>query len=128
MIGDVVSDPRNSGEFNKNRDNGRKPLLENQNVPKQKQQFRDEVITPPKDRKGEQMKKREPVMNKQEVVVKPNKPTLGDSGPGRPAKPRIDHQSKSQQKSDKGTIQKRELPSQQNVSTINDFISTLDRF
>lgn len=128
MFGDVISDPQNCGEFNKNRDKGRKPSLENQNVPKRKQQIHAEAVTPPKDQKGEQLKKQEPVLKKQEAVVKkqaavakPNKPLSGGSGPGRPTKPGVgQYQTKPQQNSDKVTIQKRELHSQQNVSIIND--------
>ncbi|KAL3533499.1 hypothetical protein ACH5RR_007020 [Cinchona calisaya] len=118
---DDDGNPQNSGEFNKNRDNGRKPSLENQNAPRRKQQIHDRLITSPKDRKGEQLKKQEPVMKKQEAVMvkqaasKQNKPALGESGPGRPPKPSVDKlQTKSQLKSDNGKIQKRELPSQQN--------------
>nr|XP_027071208.1 probable mediator of RNA polymerase II transcription subunit 26b [Coffea arabica] len=119
---DDDGNPQNSGEFNKNRDNGRKPSLENHNVPRQKQQIRGNLISPPKDRKGEQMKKQEAVTKKQEAVMKkqaavakPNKPSFDESGPGRPAKPSVDqYQMKPQQKSDKGTSQKRELPSQPN--------------
>lgn len=130
LIGAIVSDPQNSGEFNKNRDNGRKPSLENHNVPRHKQHIRDNLITPPKDRKGEQMKKQEAVTKKQEpmmkkpaAVAKPNKPSFGESGPGRPTKPSVDqYQMKPEQKCDKGTSQKRELPSHPNVSIIIDHI------
>lgn len=119
---DDDGNPQNSGEFNKNRDNGRKPSLEDRNVPKQKQAAHDNLIPSPKDQKGEQMKKQEAVTKKQEgmmkkqaAVAKPNRPSFGESGPGRPTKPSVDQcQMKSQQKSDKGTIQKRELPSQPN--------------
>ncbi|KAL3534709.1 hypothetical protein ACH5RR_003170 [Cinchona calisaya] len=118
---DDDGNPRNSGEFNKNRDNGRKPSLEKQNVPKRKQQIHDGLSSPLKDWKGEQLMKREAVMKKQAAVAKPIKPSFWESGPGRPAKPSVDqYQMKSQQNSDKGTIQKRELHSQHNKLRCSD--------
>lgn len=78
----------------------------------------------PEERKGEQQKKREAVIKKQ-TVAKPNRPSGGESGPGRPIKPVSEQKHKInemnlQQKSNKGTIQKRPVPvpPQQNVSKI----------
>ncbi|CAN4109326.1 unnamed protein product [Withania somnifera] len=116
---DDDGNPRNSGEFNENRGNGKKPSLCNQNIPEWKKQSVDCFNAAPKERKDEQQKKQEAVIKKQTTVAKPNKPAGGDSGPGRPIKPVSEHKLKInemnfQQKSDKGTIKKRPVPSQQN--------------
>ncbi|KAL7194685.1 hypothetical protein ACSBR1_035007 [Camellia fascicularis] len=101
---------RNSGEFNKKYEYGRKPSLENQNVPKRKQQVPHESYVTAKDRKGEEMKK-------QTAVVKPHKPSNTESGSGRPTKVtlerKVNNETKFQQKSDKVTIQKKPLSAQQ---------------
>ncbi|XP_060177250.1 probable mediator of RNA polymerase II transcription subunit 26b [Lycium barbarum] len=107
---DDDGNPRNSGEFNENRGNGRKPSLD-----KPRNSF-DAAL---KERKGEQQKKQEAVIKKQTTIVKPNKPSGGNSGPGRPIKPASEQKLKInetnfEQKSDKGTLQKRPVPSQQN--------------
>ncbi|XP_009607268.1 putative mediator of RNA polymerase II transcription subunit 26b [Nicotiana tabacum] len=97
---------RNSGEFNKSHENGRK------DNPVRKQQFAESVTAAPKERKVEKPKK-------QTLVVKPNKPFGFDSGPGRPIKPTFERklnndEMKLLQKSDKGTIRQRHVPNQQN--------------
>ncbi|THG14822.1 hypothetical protein TEA_018677 [Camellia sinensis var. sinensis] len=101
---------RNSGEFNKKYENGRKQSLENHNIPKRKQQVPHESYVTPKDRKGEQMKK-------QTAVVKPHKPSNTESGSGRPTKVtverKVNNETKFQQKSDKVSIQKKPLSAQQ---------------
>lgn len=122
-----ISDPRNSGGFNVNRGNGRKPSLGNQNIPLQKKQSADCFNASPKENKGEQQKKQEAVIKKQTTVAKPTKPSGGESGPGRPTKPALEQKLKVnemnfQQKSDKGTIQKRPVASQQNVSILKKVI------
>lgn len=104
----LLSDIRNSGEFNKSHENGRK------DNPVRKQQFAESVTAAPKERKVEKPKK-------QTLVVKPNKPFGFDSGPGRPIKPTFERklnndEMKLLQKSDKGTIRQRHVPNQQNVS------------
>ncbi|CAI9099528.1 OLC1v1036368C1 [Oldenlandia corymbosa var. corymbosa] len=117
---DDDGNPQNSGEFNKNRDKGKKSSMDNQNVPKQKQKVHGEGVTPPKDWKSEQLKKQQPGLKKQEAVVKQqaaypktSKPSSGGVGPGRPTKPVVGlSQSKPQQNSDKLTTQKREVPQQ----------------
>lgn len=131
-MGNVVSDPRNNGEFNRNRENGRKPALENQNISKRKQQLPDEANGVTKD-KGQQIKKQEPVVksNKpintqsgfgrpQEILVRPNRPSNTDSGPGRPPKPgvgqKVNNETKFLQKSDKPAIQRKPVVGQQDVS------------
>ncbi|KAM3288494.1 putative mediator of RNA polymerase II transcription subunit 26b isoform X1 [Capsicum chacoense] len=110
---DDDGNPRNSGEFNENCGNGRKPSLDNQNIPVRKQQSADCFGAAPKERKQEAL------IQKQTTVVKPNKPSGGNSGPGRQIRPSSEQKLKInetnfQQKSDKGTIQKRPMTSQQN--------------
>ncbi|CAL5420574.1 unnamed protein product [Camellia sinensis] len=107
---ELSQDFRSSGEFNKKYENGRKPSLENQNVPKRKQQVPHESYVTAKDRKGEEMKK-------QTAVVKPHKPSNTESGSGRPTKVtverKVNNETKFQQKSDKVSIQKKPLSAQQ---------------
>ena len=71
-MGNLFSDPRQNGEFNKNRENGRKPPLDSQNTAKRKQQ--------PSNEGNQQIKKNESVVNL-------NKAVTPDSGPGKPPKP-----------------------------------------
>ncbi|EXB43778.1 hypothetical protein L484_004632 [Morus notabilis] len=103
---DDDGNPRNSGAFTKNRDNGRKPSIENQNVPKQKQKLSTEANVLTKEHKVQQQKK-------QEGVMKTTRPTNTDFGPGRP--PRISTEQKlnsamkSQQKPDRPALQRRPL-------------------
>ncbi|XP_059668296.1 probable mediator of RNA polymerase II transcription subunit 26b isoform X2 [Cornus florida] len=114
---DDDGNPRNGGEFKKNRENGRKPSMESQNVPRRKQPLPNESKVPAKDNKGEQVKKQEAVMRKQTAIVKPHKHSNTESGPGRPAKPnvvqKVNNETKFQQKSDKVAIQKKPLAAQQ---------------
>lgn len=129
---DDDGNPRNNGEFNRNRENGRKPALENQNISKRKQQLPDEANGVTKD-KGQQIKKQEPVVksNKpintqsgfgrpQEILVRPNRPSNTDSGPGRPPKPgvgqKVNNETKFLQKSDKPAIQRKPVVGQQDKS------------
>lgn len=121
LIGDFVSDPHTSGEFKKNRENGRKPSVENQSIPVRKDQLSERANPSSRDPKNKPPKKDEAVMKKQTTVDKPNKPSASDSGPRRPAKPALDHkassyETKSQQRSDGTTLQKRSVGSPQNVS------------
>lgn len=112
---DDFGNPRNSGEFIKNRESGRKPSVENQNIAKRKQQTPNEPNVLAKDNNSLQMKR-------QEAVVRPNKPSnkpsSTNSGPGRPLKQnmgqKVDNESKLQQKSDKAAINKKPLNSQHN--------------
>lgn len=104
----VVSDPRNSGDFIKNRDNVRKTSNGNQNPTRCKQQTPREVNVLAKENKS-QMK---------EQVLKPNKPSSNtNSGLLRPQKlsSEQDIHEKFQRKLDKPTIPKRRL---QDVSTV----------
>ncbi|CAN4118670.1 unnamed protein product [Withania somnifera] len=115
---DDDGNPRNSGELNGNRGNGGKPSLSNQNIPVRKKQSVDCFNAAPKEQKDEQHNKQEAVIKKQ-TVPKLNKPSGGDSGPGRLIKPALEQKLKInemnfQQKSDRGTIQKKPVLSQQN--------------
>ncbi|KAK3218077.1 hypothetical protein Dsin_012047 [Dipteronia sinensis] len=113
---DDFGNPRNSGEF-KNRENGRKTSLENQNIPKRKPQTPNDANLLAKDNKNQQMKR-------QEVVVKPNKPSNTNSGPGRPPKQnmgqKVNNEPKLQQRSEKVTIQKKSFSSQQDKFKCSD--------
>ncbi|KAK3006584.1 hypothetical protein RJ639_016901 [Escallonia herrerae] len=104
---------RNGGEYNKNRQNGRKPPMENHNVPKRQQQLPVVSSTPPKD-KGEQVKN----------FVKPNKPAIAESVRGRTAKPSVEQkvhsEAKFQQKSERLPIQMRPLAPQQDKPRCSD--------
>ncbi|XP_023539160.1 probable mediator of RNA polymerase II transcription subunit 26b [Cucurbita pepo subsp. pepo] len=100
---DDDGNPRNSGEFVKKHDNGRKTSNGSQNPMRCKQQTTREVNVVAKDNKS-QMK---------EQVVKPNKPpSNANSGLSRPQKPssvQKDNHEKLQRKVEKPTIPKRSL-------------------
>ncbi|XP_028102605.1 probable mediator of RNA polymerase II transcription subunit 26b isoform X2 [Camellia sinensis] len=115
---DDDGNPRNSGEFKKNRENGRNPSMANQTVPKWKQQVPHEPYVPATDKKGEERKNQEPVMKKPNAVVKPHKPLNTESGPGRLTKlnmeQKVSNETKSQQNSNRPiTIQKKPLAAQE---------------
>ncbi|CAI9779549.1 unnamed protein product [Fraxinus pennsylvanica] len=113
---DDDGNPRNSGEFNKNRENGRKPRTEKPNIPKMKHQVTCDSSTPSEDRKAEQKKNPEAVMKKQASLIKPNKSLTGESGPGRPksnVERRVNNEIKVQRKPDNSAVQRRSLPPQQ---------------
>nr|GMC88603.1 probable mediator of RNA polymerase II transcription subunit 26B [Ipomoea batatas] len=114
----AITDPQNSGEFNKNHENGRKPSVENHNIPVRKQQFNDRPNVTPRDIKNEPLKKQEVVMKKQATDSKLNKPSAGDFGPGRPTRPAVEQ--KFQQKPDKSKLQKRPVVSNQNKLKASD--------
>ncbi|XP_050382876.1 probable mediator of RNA polymerase II transcription subunit 26b [Argentina anserina] len=102
--------PRNNGQYGRNRGNGRKPSL----VVKQEPQYlSDEGNVPPRKIKSE------PVMVKQEVdVMKPNRPSNTSTGPRRPPKISMEQKGVSNvtnivQRTDTSTIQKRQVTGQQ---------------
>ncbi|KAK4281977.1 hypothetical protein QN277_013414 [Acacia crassicarpa] len=104
---DDDGNPRQSGEFIKNRENGRRPALDNQNIVKSKQQASDRVDALVKDRKNQQAKKNE-------AVAKLNKSaTTVGSGPGRPLKSSIQQRENVEprmlQKMDRSGVPKRPL-------------------
>ncbi|OMO89531.1 hypothetical protein CCACVL1_07779 [Corchorus capsularis] len=114
---DDDENPRNSGEFIKNRDNRRKPSQENQNVSRRKQQTSSEANLRAKDERSQQMKR-------QEHVAKPNKPPSTNIGSGRPPKHDMEQKAniepKLLNKSDKMTIPKKPLSSQQDKFKASD--------
>lgn len=95
--GNVVSDPRNCGEFAKNRENGRRASLDDQYHPKQKPQTPSDTNMLAKESKGQQ--------------VKPNKPSNANTGPVRPPRQNpvqnVNNESKLQQRADKTSLQKK---------------------
>ncbi|KAL2226067.1 UNVERIFIED_CONTAM: putative mediator of RNA polymerase II transcription subunit 26b, partial [Sesamum indicum] len=121
--------PRNSGEFNKNRESGRKLNLEKINNRNWKVESPDDSRPLlPKEKRAEQMRNVEPILRKQAPPSKPNRPPGGESGPGRPrppssesgpgrprpaVRPKPNNEIKVQQKSDTGTIQKKPMPQQE---------------
>ncbi|XP_057983424.1 probable mediator of RNA polymerase II transcription subunit 26b [Malania oleifera] len=110
---DDDGNPRNSGECIKNHENGRKPSIEKPHVPKLKQQPPNEANVIAKDN-GQLMKR-------PEAVMKTNKPSNTECGPGRPMKPKssvqqkVNHETKCQQKQEKVANQRRLLAAQQNI-------------
>lgn len=81
--GNLFSDPRNCGEFNKNlevREGVRKPSLAKQDPPKRREEPPKQVTPLIRDNRVQQAKRQEP-------LSKPNKPLNVQSGPGRPVKP-----------------------------------------
>ncbi|KAL0359646.1 UNVERIFIED_CONTAM: putative mediator of RNA polymerase II transcription subunitb [Sesamum angustifolium] len=133
---DDDGNPRNSGEFNKNRESGRKPNLEKINNRNWKLESPDDSRAPPlKEKRAEQMRIVEPILKKQAPPSKPNRPPGGDSGPGRPkppssesgpsrpkpaVRPKPNNEIKPQQKSDRGTIQKKPMPQQEKSNGNNE--------
>ncbi|EEF45077.1 probable mediator of RNA polymerase II transcription subunit 26b [Ricinus communis] len=103
---DDDGNPRNSGEFIKNRENGRKSSLEQKNIPKRKEHTPSEANVVAKDNKSHQSRR-------QEAMRKPNKPSTTVSGPGRPTKQSVEqkanNESKIQRKTDK-LVTQRKLP------------------
>lgn len=115
---DDDGNPRN--EFSKNRDNGRKPTQDYQNKSNRKQQTPNVANVLAKENKSHQVKK-------QEVVLKPNKPSNTDYGPGRPLKPSreqfVHDETKFQQKSDKVAVQKKPVTGQQEKFKCSDEVA-----
>ncbi|XP_019427652.1 PREDICTED: probable mediator of RNA polymerase II transcription subunit 26b isoform X1 [Lupinus angustifolius] len=96
--------PQQSREFIKNRDNGRRPSLDSQNMAKRKHQASNKANIIGKDSKNQQTKKNG-------TFVRLNKPVDADSGPGRPPKSSVQKKSniepKMQPKIVKTAVQKR---------------------
>lgn len=117
---DDDGNPRNNGQFSKNRDYGRKPSQESQNNMRLKQQTINAANVLIKDNKSHQVRK-------QELVVRPNMPTNTNSGPGRPLKPsseqKVNNDAKSRQKSNKASIQKRPVTVEQDKFKCSDEVA-----
>ncbi|XP_057486966.1 probable mediator of RNA polymerase II transcription subunit 26b [Actinidia eriantha] len=128
---DDDGNPRNSsGEFNKNRQTGRKPSRENQNVPKRNPQVPHEPYVPAKDKKSEEMKKQGPILKKQAALVKSHRLSNTESGLVRPTKANVEHkvgiETKFQQRSEKSTLQKKPVADQQDKSKCLDDAARLE--
>ncbi|GAB4843959.1 hypothetical protein Ancab_013923 [Ancistrocladus abbreviatus] len=105
---DDDGNPRNSGEFNKKHDGGRRPPFAKQDVlPKRKEQ-------PPKVGNVLHKVNNGQLMRKQEAIPKPMKASNAQSRPGRPVKingmQKAGNEAKVQQKSDELITQKRSDP------------------
>ncbi|MED6162090.1 hypothetical protein PIB30_067051 [Stylosanthes scabra] len=102
---DDDGNPRQSGQF-KNRENGRKPSMDNQNIEKRKSQASNEMTTG--------------VAKRNEPTVRPSRPATADSGSGRPPKSCMQQRSnaepKPEQKVGNGTVTRKPPVEQQNCS------------
>lgn len=111
-MGIVVSDPRQSGEFIKNRENGRRPAPNNQNIVRRKQQASNGSDVIVKDSKNQQEKKNE-------AVLKLIKSANVGSGPGRPFKSSTQRRENVEpmmlQKMDRNVVPRRPLAAPQDV-------------
>lgn len=114
--------PRNSGQFTKNRENGTRPYLEKQNIVKQEQQYvSDQGNVLPKEINNEP--------KKQEVVVKPNRPSSNtNSGPRRPPKVSMEQKgvnnvSKIDKKTDAVSFRNRQPTGQQDKFKCSDEVA-----
>lgn len=107
---DFVTDPRNIGGLNKDREIGRKPVSENYNRKRKQHELNETNV--PKDDKSQ--------MKKQEAVMKQTKPSDSNFGPGRPSKLSLDHKGTVDTKlphwSDPLGVQKKPTTSPQDVS------------
>ncbi|XP_061356301.1 uncharacterized protein LOC133300711 [Gastrolobium bilobum] len=101
---DDYGNPRQSGQFNRNCENGRKPALDSQVVEKRKSEASIEPSITAKDSKSQQPRKNE-------VAVRLNKPETVDNGPVRPPKSTMQRKSnmepKMQPKIENNTIPKK---------------------
>ncbi|KAG5223702.1 transcription elongation factor-related family protein [Salix suchowensis] len=88
---DDDGNPRNSGEFIKNRKSGQRASVEKQNIPKQKQHAPNGADVLSKDNKSQQMRR-------QEAIVKASKPLKANSGPGRPLKQNVEQKMNQEPK------------------------------
>ncbi|KAK6944476.1 Transcription factor IIS, N-terminal [Dillenia turbinata] len=90
---DDDGNPRNSGEFSKNRDNRRNPSMEKQHVSKPPMEKQHVSRQKPGSTSGAAPKDNKVVlqMKKQVVVMKPNRIRSAESGPGRPAKQKLEY-------------------------------------
>ncbi|XP_073132122.1 probable mediator of RNA polymerase II transcription subunit 26b isoform X2 [Henckelia pumila] len=98
---DDDGNPRNSGAFKENRENGRRSRPEKPEIPKFQLPNLDDSRTPAKDRKDEKTRNQDPKLIKQ-----PNRPHSTESGPGRT-------------KPDKGAVQKKPMQPQQKMKSSN---------
>ncbi|XP_061355836.1 probable mediator of RNA polymerase II transcription subunit 26b, partial [Gastrolobium bilobum] len=101
---DDYGNPRQSGQFNRNCENGRKPALDSQVVERRKSEASIEPSITAKDSKSQQPRKNE-------VAVRLNKPETADNGPVRHPKSTMQRKSniepKKQPKIENNTIPKK---------------------
>ncbi|KAE9588666.1 hypothetical protein Lal_00030366 [Lupinus albus] len=114
---DDYGNPRQSGQSNRNRENGRKPSMDSHTIEKGIMHASNATSITNKDSKSQQAKKNE-------AGVSLNKPLNADSGLGRPPKSSIQRKSnaqpKMQQKVDNNTLTKRPSIGQQNKLKYSD--------
>ncbi|KAJ4979474.1 hypothetical protein NE237_010254 [Protea cynaroides] len=114
---DDDGNPRNNGEFNKNRENGRKATMESHNIPKRKPPPPHESSFLTKDSKSQPVRK-------PDSIIRQTKPSNTASGPGRPpnqsSEPKANNKMKFEQKMDLTGIQKRPVAGQQDKSKMSD--------
>lgn len=108
---DGLEDEENPGhytELNENKETGRKQA-ENNRIVKQRPRLPVESITPPKDKKNDQIRKLDASLSKQVAPLKPKIP-IADTRAVRPAKLSVDQrvhtETKLQQKPEKVAIQR----------------------
>lgn len=110
------ADTEHYTEHNGNKETSRKPA-ENNRIVKQRPHLPVESITPPKDKKNEQIRKPDASLSKQVAPFKP-KLSVADTRAARPARPSIDQrvhtETRLQQKPEKVAIQRPPV-TQQNV-------------
>ncbi|KAK6127193.1 hypothetical protein DH2020_039077 [Rehmannia glutinosa] len=132
---DDDGNPQNCGEFNKNRENGRKRRPEKMDVPRRNFEGPDDSNAPlNNDSKAENKRNQESMLRKQAPPSKPNRPPKIESGPLKPKPPsdesgtrrpnpvvqlKAKNEIMAEQKSDKGTIQKKPVPRQQEKLNCN---------
>ena len=115
-MGNYFSDPRPTGPFSKNHENGRKPAFDSHVLEMRKLQPSHDTVVINRDVKSQQ----QAMENKAAVMpVRPNKPVTADSGPGRPPKSNVQRKSnmepKMQQKMENNSITRRPPTAQLDV-------------
>ncbi|CAL0323524.1 unnamed protein product [Lupinus luteus] len=114
---DDYGNPRQSGQFNRNRENGRKPSMDSHTIEKGLMQASNATSITNRDSKSQHAKKNE-------AAVRLNKPLTADSGLGRPPKSSMQRKSnaepKVQQKVDNNTLTKRPPIGQQDKLKYSD--------
>ncbi|OIW21573.1 hypothetical protein TanjilG_06350 [Lupinus angustifolius] len=113
---DDYGNPRQSGQFSRNRENARKPSVDSHDIEKKKLQASNQISITNKDNKSQ-------LPTKIEADVRLNKPVTADSGPGRPPKSSMQRKSNMEPKMQpkiENTITKRPPIGQQDKSKYSD--------
>lgn len=120
---DDYGNPRKNGEFNKNRDNGGKPPIDKQNVSKWKQQkpLNGPTTTPKEDRDS--------FLMKQPTIVKPSKPPVANSSPGRRMNPNMERKLQNPEKANlpKRPMAPQHKPRSSDEETVQDKLEVTKR-